>query len=116
MQSNHNSLYQQFSSLSSQAKVSPDHLRFTISSESPKTILKPLTNLNRSSGNHIIGLNSYYSFAFRNPQRYPVLNITSKFQDHLPGKLTAITNGTAAGKFDKVFGCGEKHSCCWHLT
>ena len=30
-------------------------------------------------------------------------------------KLTTITNGTAAGKFDIVFGRDEKHSCCWHL-
>ena len=54
MQSNHNSLHQ-FRSLSSQARASPDHLRFTVSSESPQTILKPLMNLNRSSGNHIMG-------------------------------------------------------------
>ena len=58
------------------ARASPDHLRFTISSGSPKAALKPRMNLNRS---------------------YPVLNITSKLQDHLSGKLT--TNGTAAGKF-----------------
>ena len=29
-------------------------------------------------------------FAFRSPQRYAVLNISSKFQDHLPQKLTTI--------------------------
>ena len=55
MQLNHNSLCQQFRSLSLQARASPDHLRFTISSESPKTILKPLMDLDRSSGNHIMG-------------------------------------------------------------
>ena len=43
MQSDHNSLCQQFRSLSLQAGASPDHLQFTISCESPKTILKPLT-------------------------------------------------------------------------
>ena len=61
-------------------------------------------------------LNSYHSFAFRSPQRYPVRNITGKFQDQLSRKLTTITNGTAPGKFDIVFGRSEKHSCCWHLT
>ena len=35
--------------------ASPNHLRFTISSESPKTVLKPLIHLNRSSGNNIMG-------------------------------------------------------------
>ena len=55
MQSNYNSLCQQFWSLSSEARASPDHLRFTVSSESPKAVLKPLMNLNRSSENHIIG-------------------------------------------------------------
>ena len=38
------------------------------------------------------------------------MNITSKFQDQFRGKLTTITNGTAAGKFDIVFGRGEKHT------
>ena len=27
-------------------------------------------------------------------------------------KFTTMTNGTAAGKFDIVFGRSEKHSCC----
>ena len=40
---------------------------------------------------------------------YPVLSITGKFQDQLPGKLTTITNRTVAGNFDIVFGRGEKH-------
>ena len=84
-------------------------------SKGPKTVLKPLRNSNRSSGKHM-GLNYYYSFAFRSSQRYPVLNITGKFQDHLSRKLTTITNGTAAGKFDIVFGRGEKHRCCLRLT
>ena len=38
MHLNHNSLCQQFQSLSSQARASTDHLRFTISSESPKPV------------------------------------------------------------------------------
>ena len=45
--------------------------------------------------------------AFQRPQRYPVLNITSKFHDQLPQKLPTITNAATAGKFDR----GEKHSC-----
>ena len=55
MQSNHNSLCQQFRSLSSEAGDSPDHLRVTISSESPKAALKPLMNLSGSSSNPIMG-------------------------------------------------------------
>ena len=55
MQSNHNSLCQQFRSLSSQVRASPGHLRFTISSESPKAALKLLMNLKGSSRNHIMG-------------------------------------------------------------
>ena len=55
MQSNHNSLCQQFRSFSSEAGAYPDNLRFTISSESPKAALKPLMNLNRSYRNHIMG-------------------------------------------------------------
>ena len=43
------------SSLSAGARASPDHLRFTVSSESPKIVLKTLMNLNRSFGNHIMG-------------------------------------------------------------
>ena len=45
MPSSHNSLCQQFRSFSSEARASPDHLRFTISSESPKAALKPLMDL-----------------------------------------------------------------------
>ena len=44
MQSNHNSPLPQFRSLSSQARASPDYLRFAFSSESPKTVLKPVMN------------------------------------------------------------------------
>ena len=45
---------------------------FTISSESTKTVLDPLINLN---------LHVHKSFAFRSPECYSVLNITDKFHD-----------------------------------
>ena len=103
----------QFRSLSSQARASPDHLRFTISSESLKN---PLMNLHRSSGNHIVGTNITVLLSEVHNAPDPVLNITSKFQDQLSLELTTIAKETAAGKFDIVFGRSYKHSCFWHLT
>ena len=96
MHSSHSSLCQQFRSLSSQARASTDHVMFTICSKSPKTVLILLMHLNRSSGNHIPWI--------RGPRE------TKERRRH------PITSGSAAGKFDIVFGRGEKHSCCWHLT
>ena len=45
VQSSHNSLCQQFRSLNSQARASPDHVRFTISSKSPETVFKTADEL-----------------------------------------------------------------------
>ena len=50
MQSNHNSLCEQFRPNSSQARSSPDHLRFTVSSKGPETVLKPLMNITEDLG------------------------------------------------------------------
>ena len=92
------SLCQQFRSLCSQAGASSDYLRFAI--------LK--MNLNKSSHWELyyglLTYNNITDFAFQSPQCYPVLNITCKSHDQLPRKLTTLTNGTATGKFDILFG------------
>ena len=72
MQLSHNSLCQHFRSLNSQARASRDHLRFTISYKSSKT-LKTADELKQKIWK------PYYASDFRSPQRYPVLNITRKF-------------------------------------
>ena len=63
-------------------------------------------NLNRSTGHKNCGLLTLTS-QFRFPKSITLSSsepVTCKFQDQLLRKLATITNGTAAGKFDIVFG------------
>ena len=91
MQTNDNSLCKQFCSLSSQT---PDQLRFTISSESHKTMLESLINFKL-----------ILQFCV---QKSPKVHSSIKSMTSLvslkigPIKLNTITNGTAAGTFDTV--------------
>ena len=64
---------------------------FTISSESPKTVLKPLMNLNRSSRNHIWGSGFEVHNALQSWTSLVSFRICCR--GNSPG-LTTITNGS----------------------